>query len=117
MAEFKQKICKVKFNKPLIPFISCVSGTWIKTGEAIDPGYWTQHLRKPVRFADGLTTLFKEPNPVFLQASPGKGLILFINQHPDNKEATPALSMVRHRKEPVSDVYHTITQIGSLWLH
>ncbi|HLP60939.1 MAG TPA: type I polyketide synthase, partial [Candidatus Deferrimicrobium sp.] len=117
MAEFKQKIGKVKFNKPLIPFISCVSGTWIKTGEAIDPEYWTQHLRKPVRFADGLTTLFKEPNPVFLQSSPGKGLILFIDQHPENKPGTLTLSMVKHRKEPGPDVRHTFTQIGRLWLY
>ncbi|HLP58706.1 MAG TPA: condensation domain-containing protein, partial [Candidatus Deferrimicrobium sp.] len=117
LAEFKQKIGKVKFVKPRIPFISCVSGTWITAEEAVDPGYWTRHLREPVRFADGLTTLFKEPNPVFLQTSPGKGLILFINQHPDNKEDTPALSMVRHRKEPVSDVYHTMIQIGRLWLN
>ncbi|MCX6582473.1 MAG: amino acid adenylation domain-containing protein, partial [Candidatus Aminicenantes bacterium] len=117
MAEFKQKIGKVKFAKPRIPFISCVSGTWITAEEAVDPGYWTRHLREPVRFADGLTTLFKEPNPVFLQASPGKGLILFINQHPDNKAETLTLSMVRHRKEPASDVRHTLTQIGRLWLH
>ncbi|MCX6579422.1 MAG: amino acid adenylation domain-containing protein, partial [Candidatus Aminicenantes bacterium] len=117
MAEFKQKIGKVKFAKPRIPFISCVSGTWITAEEAVDPGYWTRHLREPVRFADGLTTLFKEPNPVFLQASPGKGLILFINQHPDNKAETFTLSMVRHRNEPAPDVCHTLTQIGRLWLH
>jgi polyketide synthase PksJ len=116
MEEFKKKIGKVKFHKPRIPFISCISGTWITAEEAVDPGYWTRHLREPVRFADGLTTLFKEPNPVFLQASPGQGLILFINRHPDKKSDTLALSMVRHRKEPVSDVHHTLTQIGRLWL-
>ncbi|MDQ1350832.1 MAG: hypothetical protein QG657_1134, partial [Acidobacteriota bacterium] len=117
MAEFKQKIKRVKYSKPRIPFISCVSGTWITAEEATNPEYWTQHLREPVRFADGLTTLFKEPNPMFLQASPGKGLILFISQHPDRKEDTLTLSMVRHRKEPTSDVHHTLTQIGRLWLH
>jgi len=117
MEEFKKKIGKVKFHQPQIPFISCISGTWITAEEAADPGYWTRHLREPVRFADGLTTLFKEPNPVFLQASPGKGLILFISQHPDKKNDTLALSMVRHRKEPVSDLHHTLTQIGRLWLN
>ncbi|MCU0288602.1 MAG: acyltransferase domain-containing protein, partial [Acidobacteria bacterium] len=117
MAEFKQKIRKVKFNKPQIPFISCVTGTWMKPEDAVNPDYWTQHLRKPVRFADGLTHLFKEPNPVFLQTTPGKGLILFINQHPDHKPDTLTLSMVRHHKEPGSDVRHTLTQIGRLWLH
>ncbi|HLP57177.1 MAG TPA: amino acid adenylation domain-containing protein, partial [Candidatus Deferrimicrobium sp.] len=118
MAEFKQKISKVKLNKPQIPFISCVTGTWMKAEDAVNPAYWTQHLRKPVRFADGLTHLFKEPNPIFLQTTPGKGLILFINQHPDYKPGTPlTLSMVRHHKEPGSDVRHTFTQIGRLWLH
>ncbi|HLP62280.1 MAG TPA: amino acid adenylation domain-containing protein, partial [Candidatus Deferrimicrobium sp.] len=107
----------VKFNKPQIPFISCVSGKWITAEDAMDPAYWTRHLREPVRFAAGLTTLFKEPEPVFLQTSPGKGLILFVTQHPDRKEDTLALSMVKHRNEQTPDVYHTLTQIGRLWLN
>ncbi|MCU0288009.1 MAG: amino acid adenylation domain-containing protein, partial [Acidobacteria bacterium] len=116
MGEFNKKIGKVKFSKPRIPFISCVSGNWITAAEAMDPMYWTRHLRAPVRFADGLTTIFKEPDPVFLQTSPGKGLILFVNQHPGKKNDTLTLGMVKHQKEPVSDVYHTMIQIGRLWL-
>ena len=39
MKEFKEKIKKVKFHKPRIPFISCISGTWITAEQAVDPGY------------------------------------------------------------------------------
>jgi len=116
MEEFKKKIRKVKFHKPRIPFVSSISGRWITPEEATAPAYWTRHVRETVRFVDGLTTLFKETDPIFLQISPGKGLMLFINQHPGKKEDTLTLTMARHRKDPVPDVYHTLTQIGRLWL-
>ncbi|UCH96078.1 MAG: SDR family NAD(P)-dependent oxidoreductase [Candidatus Aminicenantes bacterium] len=116
LEEFKEKISRVTFNKPKIPYISGLTGKWITTRQAMDPGYWTRHLRNTVRFADGLTTLFQQPNPIFLQVGPGRGLTLFVNQHPGKKISTPALDMVRHRKEEVSDVYYTLTKVGQLWL-
>jgi acyl transferase domain-containing protein len=116
LEEFKEKISRVTFNKPNIPYISGLTGKWITARQAMDPGYWTRHLRKTVRFADGLTTLFQQPNPIFLQVGPGRGLTLFVNQHPDKKTGTPGLDMVRHRKEEVSDVYYTLTKVSQLWL-
>jgi amino acid adenylation domain-containing protein len=116
LEEFKEKIRRVKLNKPGIPYISGLTGQWITTEEAVDPGYWTRHLREPVRFANGLTTLFKEPEPIFLQVGPGRGLTLFVSQHPDKKPGTPIFNMVRHRKEKISDVYYTLNKIGQLWL-
>jgi len=117
MAEFQQKIGKVVFKKPQIPYVSGMTGTWITPEQAVDPGYWTRHLRETVRFVDGLTTLFKEPHPVFLEVGPGRGLTLFVNQHPGKTPGTPTVNMVRHRKESVSDVCYTLTQIGQLWLY
>jgi len=117
LAEFKEKIGAVKFNKPQIPCISSVTGSWLTPQQAVDPGYWTRHLRETVRFAHGLTTLFKELNPIFLQVGPGRGLTLFVNQHPDKKPGNPAVNMVRHVKENMSDVYYTLTKIGRLWLN
>jgi amino acid adenylation domain-containing protein len=117
MAEFNQKIRKVVFKKPRIPYVSGMTGTWITAEQAVEPGYWTRHLRETVRFANGLTTLFKEPRPMFLEVGPGRGLTLFVSQHPDKSPETPTFNMVRHRKEAVSDVRYTLTQIGQLWLY
>jgi malonyl CoA-acyl carrier protein transacylase/acyl carrier protein len=116
LEEFKENIRWIKFKKPRIPFVSGVTGKWITAEEAMDPEYWTWHLRRTVRFADALTTLLKEPNRIFLEVSPGRGLALFLNQHPDKKSRHQVLNLVRHQKEEVSDVHYTLIQMGRLWL-
>ncbi len=115
-ADFKKKIAGKTFNKPTIPYISGMSGKWITAAEAMDPDYWVRHLRAPVRFADGLTTLFKEPNPVFLQVGPGKGLTMFVNRHPAMTPDIPTFNMLRHPKEETTDVCYMLAQVGRLWM-
>jgi acyl transferase domain-containing protein len=63
---------------PSIPFISCVTGTWITAGQATDPRYWASQLRQPVRFADGLREL--GPDRVFLEVGPGRALATLARQ-------------------------------------
>ena len=46
---FEQEVRKVKLKAPVIPYISNVSGTWIKKEEATHPGYWVGHLRQTVQ--------------------------------------------------------------------
>ena len=53
------------------PFVSTMTGTWITDAESTDPDYWARHLRRPVRFADALTTLLAEPRRVYLEVGPG----------------------------------------------
>jgi polyketide synthase PksJ len=114
--EFTGKIKAIQFKEPQIPYISGLSGEWITAAEAMSPGYWTRHLRETIRFANGLTTLFKEPNPIFLQVGPDRGLTLFVDQHPDKTPGTLALNLVRHRKEKITDDYFCLKTIGQLWL-
>lgn len=64
----------VRLNPPRIPFVSNISGTWITDAEATDPGYWARHLRQPVRFADGMATVWKLPEVVLVEVGPGGAL-------------------------------------------
>ncbi|MCP5104812.1 MAG: type I polyketide synthase, partial [bacterium] len=53
LEEFETSMAQVTLNKPGIPYISNVSGGWIKAEEAVSPGYWATHLRSTVRFSAG----------------------------------------------------------------
>src|SRR5262249_37999946 len=64
----------VELHPPQLPFISNVSGTWIRPEEAADPEYWVRHLRSTVLFSDGFAELSKTPNRVFLEVGPGHTL-------------------------------------------
>ncbi|MGI5230229.1 acyltransferase domain-containing protein [Actinoallomurus sp. CA-142502] len=59
---------------PAVPFVSNVTGTWITAGEATDPAYWALHLRRTIRFADGLRTAWRLVDPIFVELGPGRTL-------------------------------------------
>ena len=72
--DFAHEVARVPRSAPRIPFLSNLTGTWIQAGQATDPGYWTEHLRSPVRFADDLAELLRDPAVVPVELGPGRTL-------------------------------------------
>src|SRR5581483_10835672 len=48
----RQRLNDVQLSPPTLPYVSCVTGTWITQSEATSTKYWAQHARETVRFAD-----------------------------------------------------------------
>ena len=69
---FAERVGQVRLQAPRIPYVSNVTGTWIRVEEATDPGYWAKHLRATVRFGDGLAELLKEPRRALLEVVPAR---------------------------------------------
>jgi amino acid adenylation domain-containing protein len=116
LQEFKEYISSLQRYKPRLPYISNVTGTWITAEQATDPGYYATHMRQTVRFADGITRLLKEPNTVFIQVGPGRGLTLFVQQHPDKRPEQLVFHLLKHQREEISDNCYLFNRIGELWL-
>ncbi len=113
---FTERVAQVPMNLPGIPFVSNVTGTWITHSEAMDPEYWSRHLRQTVRFSDCVQSLLKEPNRVLLEVGPGNTLRTLARQHVDKSLGHIVLSSVRHPKEQKSDVAFLLSTLGQLWL-
>ncbi|MFH8349518.1 SDR family oxidoreductase [Streptomyces sp. NPDC018045] len=73
---------EVRLNPPAVPFVSNVTGTWITDEQATDPAYWARHLRSPVRFSDGLGTLWAVPDIAVVEVGPGRTLATDALRHP-----------------------------------
>ncbi len=118
MDEFAELLGKVKLQPPKIPFISCVSGTWIQDKEACSPRYWAEQLRRPVRFSDGIREILTEASPVLLEIGPGNSLGLLAKEHKHGKaEAAPTiLSSIRHIKQTEADTLFILKTLAQLWL-
>jgi acyl transferase domain-containing protein len=101
---------------PNIPFVSNVSGTWIRPDEATNPGYWAAHLRQTVRFSGCAQELLKEPHRVLLEVGPGRTLNTLAQRHPARVKEHVVLSSMRHPKEQRSDVEFILNTVGQLWL-
>ena len=113
---FTECVNQVRRHSPQIPFLSNVSGTWITPDEAMDPGYWSRHLRQTVRFSECVEKLLKESNRVFLEVGPGQTLSTLVKRHPKRFKDQIVLSSIRHPKEQKSDSEFILTTLGRLWL-
>lgn len=116
LEEFKAGVSKIKLNPPAIPFVSNLSGDWIRNDEAIDPQYWVNQLRSTVRFSEGLSKILADSNAVFLETGPGNTLSSLVRGHHEINYSHSVVSSLRHPQEAVSDYEYFLRSLGKLWL-
>lgn len=112
---FLDQLSGCRLNEPSIPFISNVTGTWIQPEEATDPRYWSQHVRQPVRFADGLGTLLNDENLVVLETGPGGTLTGLARRHPRRTDRQLLLRSLPGAVEDTSDFSVLLDSVGRAW--
>ena len=113
---FAAEISRHELHPPQIPFLSNATGTWITAAEATDHRYWSDHIRRAVRFSDCIASLKNEENPILLEVGPGNTLCSLAGQQERKPVGFPVLSSLRHPKEDKSDTAHILTSLGRLWL-
>jgi NAD(P)-dependent dehydrogenase (short-subunit alcohol dehydrogenase family)/acyl carrier protein len=115
IAPFVATVAKHTLSPPRIPFISNVTGTWIKAEEAADPAYWGRHLRGAVRFADGIQTLARDNGRLLLEVGPGNTLKTLARQTLGLAEDA-VLASLPHPLERVPSDSFARRAVGRAWL-
>ena len=110
---FTGLLAGVEMRPPEIPFLSNLTGTWIRPEEAVDPLYWARQMRRTARFADNLDELLRDPRHLFLEVGPGKTLSLLARRHPgvDPGRVVAALDASEGVPEPAA----LLDAVGRLW--
>jgi amino acid adenylation domain-containing protein len=111
---FEAVVRSIKLNQPVKPIVSTVTGNWMSGAEATDPTYWSQHLRKTVRFAHAIDTLQENENRLYLEVGPGNILGTLTRQHIADKNVTVITGF--EKNETNSEYYHVLKALGQLWL-
>jgi pimaricinolide synthase PimS1 len=70
MDEFGRVASELSFSAPHIPLVSNVSGVLVSEDEVCSPEYWVEHVRRPVRFMEGMQCLRREGAELFLEVGP-----------------------------------------------
>jgi iturin family lipopeptide synthetase A len=71
LAEFREIAGQINYAAPQIPLISNVNGRFFANDAVPDAEYWTDHIRRPVRYFDGLETLLaQDDTPLILEIGP-----------------------------------------------
>jgi acyl transferase domain-containing protein len=113
---FTERVARVRLQSPRIPYVSNVTGTWILAEEATDPTYWAKHLRRTVRFAEGLGELLSRPDLVLLEVGPGQTLSGLARQHPLAGAEPTVFASARSPREDRPDQEVLSNALARLWL-
>ncbi|HET6936329.1 MAG TPA: SDR family NAD(P)-dependent oxidoreductase, partial [Candidatus Angelobacter sp.] len=113
VAALVEAMSGIELHPPQIPYVSNVTGRWITPAEATDPQYWGEHLRRTVRFADGIRELAEEPNRVLLECGPGHTLSALARQQSSH---AITVSCMPHAREQVTESFTIARALGKLWL-
>jgi acyl transferase domain-containing protein len=98
------------------PWVSNVTGDWVDAQRVADPDYWVEHLRRTVRFQDGIATLLAGGERVFLEIGPGKALTSLARLHA-RAAKSPCLVSMPHPKDDKPADLAVLEAVGRLWQH
>ena len=66
LEQFEQVAKQVTYSSPTLDIVSNLTGKLV-TSEIATPQYWCRHIRQPVKFIDGITTLGEAGYEVFIE--------------------------------------------------
>ncbi|NMO14847.1 amino acid adenylation domain-containing protein [Pyxidicoccus fallax] len=113
---FREKVASLKLKAPERPYVSCLTGRPVTAEEVTRPEYWVEHLRRPVRFRDGLKELLASPTRVLLEVGPGQSLTALARLQGEDPRARIIISSSRHPKDSQPDEAFLHGALGRLWL-
>ncbi|HEX2842510.1 type I polyketide synthase [Hyphomicrobium sp.] len=114
LERFEAFLRKSQLSAPRIPIVSNLTGTWLTDAEARDPAYWTRHLRRTVRFADGMATLAEDAKRIYVEVGPGR-MLSSLAKAQGKINANQVINSLPHAEEDVDDQLHFLTAVGRVW--
>ncbi|EME52606.1 Malonyl CoA-acyl carrier protein transacylase [Rhodococcus ruber BKS 20-38] len=99
LVEFEQVLRTVTFRAPVIPGVSNLTGRIVDATDWCSARYWVDHIREPVRFADGVTQLRVAGARAFLEIGPDGVLTAMASTVLADHEVVCASTLRRGRAE------------------
>jgi len=100
----------LSFSPPAIPVISNLTGALAGFDELRSPSYWADHLRRAVRFHDGVATLWDEGTRAFLEVGPSAVLTPLVQECLSPADDLLAVPVLRADRGDVDALTAALTQ-------
>ncbi|OBA60949.1 polyketide synthase [Mycobacterium sp. 1100029.7] len=110
--EFGRLVAGITVSAPRIALIANLTGQLAGPGYG-SPQYWVDHIRRPVRFADGVQAAEALGAKVFVEVGPGRGLTAAVEQSLTTGQATSVISLAKDHPEPES-VLRALAQLFTI---
>jgi amino acid adenylation domain-containing protein len=104
----------VQLSAPTIPYVSSVTGDWIRASQATSPEYWSRHAREPVRFADGIAAVSASAGAILIEVGPGNALTTLATQATRGR-GVPVLTSMQDSARDADDRDCLLGALGQAW--
>jgi acyl transferase domain-containing protein len=109
---FGDALRRVRLTPPSFPYVSNVTGTWITAQEATSIEYWLTHLRRTVRFFEGLSAILERfDRCVLVEVGPGRTLSQLARKQPRK----PLHVVDSLRQSSANERKHLLISLGLCW--
>jgi acyl transferase domain-containing protein len=118
VAAFREALASVPIGDPVIPFMSTSLCGWVRSAQELGADYWSQHIRRPVLFADAIAKVLAEfdTRTVFLELGPRDVLATLARlQAPGARKARIVATLGDAAGEPAKDLAAATASVGRLW--
>ncbi|MGK4009098.1 SDR family NAD(P)-dependent oxidoreductase [Sorangium sp. So ce1036] len=116
LLEFREVMAGIPLREPRIPLLSNVTGERMTDAMARSPQYWADHLRRTVRFADGVRALLQGGEPhLFVEVGPGSTLCSLVRAQLRGVEGSAAVPVLPGPGEAGKDRQVLLEAMGALW--
>lgn len=112
---FADVLGEVSLGPPSLPFLSNVTGNWIRPEEATNKQYWLRQVREPVRFGAGVRALAEDTALALLEVGPGETLCGLSRLQARNSVVLATLGAVRGERGSLDEVERFYEAVGQLW--
>ncbi len=118
---FQQFVAGLRLQPPRLPIVSTVTGQWLTPSQACDPGYWAQHILRPVRYAEAVQHLWQdEPRRLLIELGPRPTLTTLARQQlpkvaEQHAQTPPPISLLGSSAEPGQQWLALLEALGKLW--
>ncbi|MCZ4121832.1 type I polyketide synthase, partial [Streptomyces sp. H39-S7] len=96
---FREVAARLTFHAPRIPIVSTLTGRPVTAEELASPDYWTEHVRRPVRFLDAVRALRDQDVTTFLEIGPDAVLTAMAQESLESLEPFDGLCVPSLRRE------------------
>ncbi|SFH03173.1 amino acid adenylation domain-containing protein [Duganella sp. CF458] len=115
LEEFRAALAPLRFGAPQIPYLSNLTGGWADAALVGHPGYWVDHLRHTVRFADGVAALMDGTPKAFVEVGPGTTLGNLVRRDLPRHELGRVATSMPRKDAPECSVSTALGALGQLW--
>ncbi|MGI5336447.1 type I polyketide synthase [Streptomyces sp. CA-181903] len=97
---FRSVAAGLDYRAPRVTLVSNVTGEILEPEEVCTPDYWVRHIRRPVRFHDGVRRLAADGVTTFLELGPGGVLSALVRDALGGEDdGTAAIPLLRRGQD------------------